>query len=47
VVRKGRNYFGDTGIDGKIILKSILQKQDERVWIALNWVSIGCNGRLL
>jgi hypothetical protein len=23
---KGRNYWGDIGVDGRIILKSILQK---------------------
>jgi hypothetical protein len=28
----GRNHLGEVGVDGRIILKWILKKQDMRVW---------------
>jgi hypothetical protein len=39
------NSFEGLGVDGKIILKWILKKQDGRAWIASIWLTI--SGRLL
>jgi hypothetical protein len=37
----------DLGIDGRVILKHILRKQDVRVWIKFMWLRIGMIGKLL
>jgi hypothetical protein len=34
---KGRDYFGDTGEDGRIILKLILKKQNKTEWSGFIW----------
>jgi hypothetical protein len=34
-------------VNGTIILKWILRKQDGRVWIEFIWLRIGTSGRLL
>jgi hypothetical protein len=31
------NYSEDTGVDGRIILKQVLWKKDDRLWIELIW----------
>jgi hypothetical protein len=42
-IRRGN----DLGIDGRIILKCILNKLDVRIWIGLNWPRIGTIGGFL
>jgi hypothetical protein len=42
-----RDYSGDLGVDGRIILKLILRKQSWRVWIGFIWLRIGTAGGLL
>jgi hypothetical protein len=37
---KGRDHLGDLGVDGKIILKRILGKQDVRMWTAFIWLKM-------
>jgi hypothetical protein len=41
------NHVEDLGVDGKIILKWILNKYSVVLWTALNWRSIGSNAELL
>jgi hypothetical protein len=36
-----RHHFGGLELDGWIISKGILKKQDMRVWNGFNWLSIG------
>jgi hypothetical protein len=43
---KGRDRAGDLGIDGKIILEWIVQKNG-RVWSVCTWLRIGTRGGLL
>jgi hypothetical protein len=33
-----RDHLGDLGIEGRIIVKLILKKQDVRVWIGFRWL---------
>jgi hypothetical protein len=33
-------YWGDPGVDGRIILSQIFNKLDVRVWIGLSWFRI-------
>jgi hypothetical protein len=44
---KGRDKLEDTGIDGRIILKCILRKNDLGVWIGFIWRRIGIGGYAL
>jgi hypothetical protein len=38
---KRRDRFGDTGVDGTIILKHIFHKKLLRVWAGCIWLRIG------
>jgi hypothetical protein len=44
---KGINDLGDLGMDGKVILSSILMKQGGAMWTGLNWLKIGTSGGVL
>ena len=41
------DHLEDVGVDGKIILKSILKKSFARAWIGLVWLRIGTGGGLM
>jgi hypothetical protein len=49
LVRKpeGKNHLEDLGIDGKVILKCILKKQDVRMGTKFIFLGIGTSGMLL
>jgi len=36
-----RDYLGDPGVDGRIILRWIFMKWDVVIWTELNWLRIG------
>jgi hypothetical protein len=44
---KDRDHFKDLSIDGRIILKYILKKQNGRTWTGLIWLRTEPSGRLL
>ena len=44
---KERHYLEDQTIDGWVILKCVLERQDVRAWTGLIWLRIGKNGGLL
>jgi hypothetical protein len=37
----GNDYFGDQGVDGRILLPWILRKQEVRMWTGFIWLGIG------
>jgi hypothetical protein len=37
---KERDHVGDPGVDGRIILKQILEKLCVTVWSGFNWLSV-------
>jgi len=39
-----RDHLGDTGVDGRIILRWIFRKWDVEVWTGSSWLSIGTGG---
>jgi hypothetical protein len=44
---KGRDHLGDTGVDGKLIIRWIFRKLDVGVWTSSSWLKIGTGrGRL-
>jgi len=42
-----KRLLGSSGIDGRIILKYILEKQGVRSWTGFVWLRIGTSDRLL
>jgi len=45
--REGKSHSGDAGVDGRIILERILEKQCGRLRIGFIWLRIGSSGGLL
>jgi hypothetical protein len=39
--------LGDTGVDGRILLRWIFGKWDVMVWTGLSWLSVETDGGLL
>jgi hypothetical protein len=39
-----RDHYEDLDVGGRIILKWILERQDEMVWTGLIWLRIGTSG---
>jgi len=42
-----RDNLGDTGVDGRIILRWIYRKWDVGVWTGSSWLRIGTGGGYL
>jgi len=38
------DHLGDSGVDGRIILRWIFRKWDVRAWIGFSWLRIGTGG---
>lgn len=41
----GKPSLGDLGLNGRIILKLIVEKYGVKLWIGVNWLRTGSNGR--
>jgi len=41
---KERDHMGDSGVDGRIILRLIFRKADVGVWTGSGWLRIGTGG---
>jgi hypothetical protein len=46
-ILKERDHSEDVGVDGKIILESILGKRGGKLWTECIWFTTGTSGRLL
>jgi len=44
---KGEGHSEDIGLDGKIILEWILEKQGGKLWTRFTWPRVGTTGELL
>jgi hypothetical protein len=42
--RRVKNHLGDSGVDGRIILRWIFRKWDLGEWTGLSWLRIGTGG---
>jgi len=38
---EGRDHLGDTGVDGRLVLRWIFRKWELEVWTGSNWLRIG------
>jgi hypothetical protein len=47
VARRGRRLIGKFGVNGRIILKSVLKKLGGRAWHEFVWLKLGASGWLL
>jgi hypothetical protein len=45
--RLKEDHLEEMCVDGRIVLKSFLKKEDDRVWTGLIWLRIGVIGGLL
>jgi hypothetical protein len=43
---KGRVHSEDLGVDGRIILEWVVEKEGGKLWIGCIWISIGSGGGL-
>jgi hypothetical protein len=41
---EGKDHLGDTGVDGRILLRWIFGKWDVVVWTGSGWLRIGTGG---
>jgi len=41
---EGKEHLGDTGVDGRIIIRWIFRKWDVGVWTGSSWLRIGTGG---
>jgi hypothetical protein len=46
-IQKERDYWEDQDVGGWTILKCILERYDEMIWMGLIWLRIGASGGLL
>jgi len=44
---EGNIHLGGLVVHGRKILKLILKKLNVNMWVGLNWLEIGSNGRFL
>ena len=42
-----RDHLGDSGVDGRIILRWIFRKEDVGLWTGSSWLRIGTGGEHL
>jgi hypothetical protein len=44
---KGKDHSEELGVDGRIILQSVLEKKGGKVWNGFIWLRIGTSSGLL
>jgi hypothetical protein len=44
---KENDHLGDIGMEGRIILKSILKRQGVKIWTGVMWLRKGTSGSLV
>jgi hypothetical protein len=40
----GRDYCGEPGIDGRLVLRWIFRKWNVGIWTGLSWLRVGIDG---